>query len=417
LLIGEENLQRYNVAILGGGPAGAAVALSLQKHTPSLAVAIIESSDYGQQRIGETLPPTVQPLLAQLGVWESFLAEDHLPAYGTWSAWGTDELESNEFIYGKFGRGWHLDRRRFDAMLAREAATRGVELLTNSCPANFSLPEACAKDAPRQTEVCRTFSEQSHKRRWRLTIRNNDNERFPIEADFVVDATGKRASFATRQGARKILFDQLLGAFVFLKCDATTADSCTLVEAAEDGWWYSALLPGSGIVAAWMSDADIVGKHRLKDASRWFEQMQRTVHTKHRLLPAEPLNKPELHAAYSHRLDRMAGDRWLAVGDAAMAFDPLSSQGIFKALRSGILASYAICDFFKGDLSGLEKYQSIAAREFDGYLKTRAEFYGQEQRWPDSPFWQRRHEQVVFQEERKHGDQNLQHRHSDLSQL
>ncbi|MEP7339738.1 MAG: tryptophan 7-halogenase [Acidobacteriota bacterium] len=378
MLTGEDNLRRYDVAILGGGPAGAAVALSLRKHAPSLAVAIFESSNYDEPRIGETLPPTVQPLLAQLGVWESFLAENHLPAYGTQSAWGGDELESNEFIYGKFGRGWHLDRRRFDAMLAREAEMRGVDLFTASTVAKPQKP---------------------HDGRWRLTVRSKDNQSFSVAANFVVDATGKRASFATRQGAQKILFDQLLGAFVFLKCGATTADSCTLVEAAEDGWWYSALLPGSGIVAAWMSDADIVRRHRLKDANRWFEQMQKTVHTKHRLLPAEPLNKPELHAAYSHRLDRVTGDRWLAVGDAAMAFDPLSSQGVFKALRSGILASYAICDFFKGDSSGLEKYQSLAAREFDGYLKTRAEFYGQERRWPDSPFWQRRHEQVVLQKE------------------
>ena len=401
LLTGEENLRRYDVAILGGGPAGAAVALSLRKHVPSLAVVIIESSNYDKPRIGETLPPTVQPLLAQLGIWENFLAEDHLPAYGTWSAWGGDELESNEFIYGKYGRGWHLDRRRFDAMLAHEAATRGVDLLTASTV---------------------TKSQKSRYGRWHLTVRGNANESLSVEADFVVDATGKRASFATRQGARKILFDQLLGAFVFLKCgDATMTDSCTLVEAAEDGWWYSALLPGSGIVAAWMSDADIVRKHRLKDASRWFEQMQRTVHTKHRLLPAEPLNKPTLHAAYSHRLDRVSGDRWLAVGDAAMAFDPLSSQGVFKALRSGILASYAICDFFKGNLSGLEKYQSLAAREFDGYLKTRAEFYSQEQRWPDSPFWQRRHGRVVVpeasEEKRDYGNQNFQYRHSHLSQL
>jgi flavin-dependent dehydrogenase len=87
----------------------------------------------------------------------------------------------------------------------------------------------------------------------------------------------------------------------------------------------------------------------------------------------------------------VTGDAWLAVGDAATTFDPLSSQGILKSLRSGVLASYAVTDYFKGTTKGLEKYEALAAREFKDYLASRAEFYGQERRWPDSPFWRRRH--------------------------
>lgn len=355
----------YDIAILGGGPAGSAVALTLRKHAPQLSVVIIEQSAFDRPRIGETLPPTVQPLLKQLGVWESFLAESHLPAYGTCSAWGSQQLESNEFLYGQHGRGWHLDRKRFDAMLAREAQTRGAELLTSSIV---------------------THSERLDDE-WRLTIRQTDNTD-QITAKFVVDASGKTAAFATRHGARKQLFDQLLGAFVFFKHD--TADSYTMVEACEDGWWYTALLPEAGMVAAWMSDADFTKQHRLKEPARWFDQLQKTTYTKLRLLPAEPLNAPTLYAASSHRLDRFTGDGWLAVGDAATSFDPLSSQGVLKALRTGILAAFAIGDFFKGNLFGLEKYEQIVAREFEAYLKTRAEVYGQERRWPNSPFWQRR---------------------------
>jgi flavin-dependent dehydrogenase len=48
--------------------------------------------------------------------------------------------------------------------------------------------------------------------------------------------------------------------------------------------------------------------------------------------------------AQSGHLAPVAGDDWLTVGDAAAGFDPLSSQGIAKALRSGIFASYAIGD-------------------------------------------------------------------------
>lgn len=129
------------MVILGGGPAGAATALSLRQHAPSLSLALIERSNYNEIRIGESLPPTVQPLLEQLGAWHAFLNEGHIPAYGICAAWGSDELFENEFIYHPAGRGWHLDRKRFDAMLAGEGASRGA------IPArDLRLPDRPAKD-------------------------------------------------------------------------------------------------------------------------------------------------------------------------------------------------------------------------------------------------------------------------------
>lgn len=360
-------LERYDIVILGGGPAGTAVALSLNTATPQLTVAMIESSAYDQLRVGETLPPTVQPLLTQLGVWTEFLAEEHLPAYGSCAAWGSDHLESHEFIYGKYGRGWHLDRRRFDHMLAREAARRGSHLFINASIVNA----------------------QKTSTGWRLALRQG-SARSTLDATFVIDATGRRATFATRHGARKRRVDHLLGAYVFLRCPETD-DSYTMVEAAADGWWYSALVPGGGMVAAWMSDADLMKQQQAKHPAHWFAQLQKSRHTRRRVSSAEPLTQPVLQVACSQRLEQATGDHWLAVGDAATTCDPLSSQGVFKALRTGILASYAIRDFFTGDQSGLDKYRLIIERDFAEYLTTRAEFYGQERRWSAAPFWQRRH--------------------------
>ncbi|MBL8187903.1 MAG: tryptophan 7-halogenase, partial [Acidobacteria bacterium] len=284
-------LFHYDIAILGGGPAGSAVALSLRKQAPELSIIIIESSAYDRQRIGETLPPTVQPLLKQLGVWETFLAEAHLPAYGTCAAWGSEQLENNEFLYSQHGRGWHLDRKRFDAMLAREAERRGVALLTSSTLKHSD------KLGDEWLLTVRSVSSPTVREGFGFTVKaladaraTDTNKELSISAKFVVDATGKTAAFATRHGARKQLFDQLLGAFVFFNCDA--ADTFTMVEACEDGWWYSALLPEAGMVAAWMSDADVIKQRSVKDPACWFEQLQKTTHTKRRLLPAEPLDVP-----------------------------------------------------------------------------------------------------------------------------
>lgn len=368
---------RYDVVILGGGPAGTATALSLRKHDPSLSLALIEQSNYSKIRIGETLPPIVQPLLEQLGVWDSFLDEGHIPAYGTCSAWGSDKLLENEFIYHPLGRGWHLDRKRFDALLAREAASRGVSLYTDS---KF------------------TASRQTDKRRWHLTVQTEDGNEISIEATFVVDATGRRAAFASQQSVRKVFQDKLLGVFVFFSQSgsAPLTDTYTLVEACEEGWWYSALVPGEKIAVACMSDTDIIRKHGLNSSAGWFELMNRTRHIKARVQQAQPLTELTIHAASSHRLERITGEGWLAVGDAATTFDPLSSQGVFNGLRSGIMASYAISDCFKGTEAGQEKYEAILAKEFEEYLRTRADYYGQERRWENSPFWRRRYDLITL---------------------
>ena len=80
------------------------------------------------------------------------------------------------------------------------------------------------------------------------------------------------------------------------------------------------------------------------------------------------------------------------MGDAASTFDPLSSQGILKALRSGIFAAYAAGDLLaKGDEAGMRRYPVFVEREFASFLRARARYYADEARWPEREFWRRRH--------------------------
>src|ERR1041385_6017780 len=105
-----------------------------------------------------------------------------------------------------------------------------------------------------------------------------------------------------------------------------------------------------------MSDSDIIKSRRLISFSGWLELLGMTRHTQARVRNAQPIGAPVTYPASSQRLAQVAGNGWLVVGDAATIFHPLSSVGIMKGLRSGVLASYAIGDFFKGNTSGLEKY-------------------------------------------------------------
>src|SRR5437867_11469256 len=98
-----------DVAVIGGGPAGAAAALTLRRYT-GLRVVMIERSHYEKVRIGETVSPALQPLLDYLGVWDAFQEQGHAAAHGTAAAWGSSALEWHSFLVNGLGEGWHLDR-------------------------------------------------------------------------------------------------------------------------------------------------------------------------------------------------------------------------------------------------------------------------------------------------------------------
>jgi flavin-dependent dehydrogenase len=116
-------------------------------------------------------------------------------------------------------------------------------------------------------------------------------------------------------------------------------------------------------------------------------------------------------AAASQRLDRFAGDDWLAVGDAASTFDPLSSQGISKALRAGMTASLAICRRLSGDTNAPITYEARMHAEYEHYLGRRTEYYALEQRWPQAPFWRCRQAAIDTQLRRRANAIHVENQH------
>lgn len=349
------------VAIIGGGPAGAVAALELAKAGKS--VLVIERDVSEVWKIGEGLPPAAKPILQRLEVWEQFLADKHLASYGNCSAWGSRELVDHSFVFNPHGCGWHLDRRRFDKMLLDAAIEAGA-----------SLVSAIAVDC-RQTNSG-----------WVLDLKEHP----PILADFVIDASGRGSWFARRQEAKRINQDNLVGLAVLLKTEKETdQDSLTMVEAVAEGWWYGALLPCKKLVAVFLSDADLESTRAARTVEGWKILLDQTLYLRERVERHgyQIETEPKIVSANSSHLDLPAGETWLAAGDAAAAFDPLSSQGIIAAMESGIVAAEAILN---GKPEALKSYAQRLEQGFTAYLANKDYYYAQERRWPGSTFWLRR---------------------------
>lgn len=360
--------RQVDVVILGGGPAGTATALALAQC--GHAVSVMERAYYESRVIGETLPPAISTPLRELGVWEQFLLQGHLESPGTAMAWGRDELYHNDYIFNPCGPGWHVDRTLFDALLAGAAQAAGAELLTGT------QPVSCAGDSPSAWRV------EGFGGRGRLVRR----------ANFLVDATGRHASPARMLQGNRIVHDQLVGLVDLIpaRLAAHCPDRRTLVEAIEAGWWYTSPLPDGRRIAALMTDGDLIPRGRRARISFWVEHLMRARHTRACVACAPFGAAPQVVSASSSHAAAPVGLNWLAVGDAAASFDPLSQQGVIWALESGLEASRAINARYQGDRLALERYARWVEHEFSTYLEDRDEYYGRERRWPESAFWRRR---------------------------
>lgn len=361
---------RVDVAVIGGGPAGTAAALTL-RHYSNLRVALLERGDYSRPRIGETVGPGLQSLLAYLGLWEKFVAAGHRPAQGTAAAWGSDEIFRQEFFFTGRGEGWHLDRRRFDRMLADGVHETGGTILLNTAFRSI----ACG---PRGD--------------WEITGQRDNGQRVEIKARFVIDATGRATLVCRHLGARPKIVDRLVGITAFIDLPKSMGEETfALVETCRDGWWYSARLPRQGMAVAFMSDPEVVRKLKAHQACGWEALLASTRYTRARVAGASSPENLFSRPAGSQWLRPAGGPGWLAVGDAAAAFDPLSSMGIGQALTTGMHAARAAHGALEGDAELAKDYVRAVAQNFERFLQIRRNYYRVEQRWNGEPFWRRRH--------------------------
>jgi 2-polyprenyl-6-methoxyphenol hydroxylase-like FAD-dependent oxidoreductase len=143
-------------------------------------------------------------------------------------------------------------------------------------------------------------------------------------------------------------------------------------------------------VAVYMTDSDLLPAGRAAITKFWLRRFVGSEHVKRRI--GYLANPPDVRVAPASTqcLDTHAGNRWLAVGDASMAFDPLAAVGMEKAFEDGCLAADHVSSILRGQPWTPDDYTNIQNRAFAEYLDERHHYYSLEQRWNNSKFWTRR---------------------------
>ena len=149
-----------------------------------------------------------------------------------------------------------------------------------------------------------------------------------------------------------------------------------------------------------MTDADLLASDGCNVSEYWRRQLSeaRLTHARMGHQQSEPTQLKVVPACSLIRRP-VYGPDWLAAGDSCMAFDPLSGHGVYNALKGGILAAEAITARFEGKSESFVEYARWVDSQFLGYLQTRRVIYSKEQRWPQSTFWHRRHDEQFYKPE------------------
>jgi flavin-dependent dehydrogenase len=371
-----------DVLIVGAGPAGSCAALNL---APFSRVLLIDRQADPVPRAGESLPPAANKLLADMALLEDFKHQGHLPCFGNQSRWGSDQVTDSDFLRDPMGHGWHLDRRVFERWLRRKAEQRGAALWA---PCRLGAIEVSGDDR----SALGAYP-------WVVRVEGlNGCATRSVRAKVLIDAGGRTPGVAKRLGAERMSSDTLCCAWstgapaVSTQNAGAPGAGASYIEADEHGWWYTAPLPNGKRIIAFHADAEPLPWMR-NQQSLLATAATRPALAAHLVngawIEQNVLSEFGLTAANTAVTQPCMGPAWLCVGDAALSFDPLSSQGIFNALYTGLAAAEAVERHLRLGTDFVEYADQIGSIE-QAYRARLAQSYGAERRFESSSFWANR---------------------------
>ncbi len=349
------NTAMYDVAIIGGGPAGSIAAALLAR--AGRRVIVFEREKFPRFHIGESLLPFSMKAFTRLGLHEKFLRAGFMKKFGGEIVGACSETGTK--FYFKDGyrsqtdHAYQVTRGDFDKVLLDHAAECGAEV-------------------HEQTSVDQVeFSKEDVE----LGVRSNGSSH-SIRARYVIDASG-RTSVLGRQFKIKKTYDHLQKLSIFAHYDGVWRaegidGTLTVLIRAIDRWFWLIPIAADRTSVGVVLDSETFRKSKLS-AGEFLDQAlaQQPIIAK-RMTNARRASEVYVEADFSYRSARLHGARWLLAGDAAGFIDPIFSSGVFLAVFSGELAADALNEVLDHSHKAkrlFPRYERAVNRAMDIYLR------------------------------------------------
>lgn len=344
------------VCVVGGGPAGAALATGLAQLGHD--VAIVERHRFPRPHVGESLSPGIWPLLDALGVRDRVESAGFTSTATARVRWRDDREERI-----RAPAGLTVDRGRFDEILLRRAREAGARVLA---PARALRPVRGGD-------------------RWELALGDR-----VLRARFLADATGRRRLLG---GSCVRTAPRTLALHAIWHGGPPPDGSQTRIDVLPEGWLWGARLPDGAFRAMAFVDPRTLRVDG-RDGGRLYR----------RLLASSPLfaevaadaslaGRVRACDATSYAAPAPIDETCVKVGEAAFAIDPLSSSGVQAAIQSALAAVAAVHSILapNGDMAAAIAYYAARQRyAVDRHAATAASLYAEQRPHEEAPFWRRR---------------------------
>ena len=341
-----------HIVIAGAGPAGAACALGLRAMGFEVTVISLPRGFVAREAISER----VLQGLHNAGLRH---ARDTVntpsPRLANWN--GIPSQANTERL---------VQRELFDRALLTDLEDAGVDL----------LPGRISKTT--EGKVAANITVQGT---------DSDGRSFSLEGQFFVDARGRSAPGDRQARMRGPETVSLLQAWQGEACDAGSS-----AVSFREGWaWMARFADGSRYTQLTLAAEGIPPKAQLPDF--FFPLLQDIEQAAPYCRDATPTGDIAARSSTAILQCDPTGERSMRIGDAALAVDPLSGNGIFQSLSTGLIAPRVINTILKQPRDAelaRQFYRERVSHAFMRFARMGRDFYQQERRWEQEPFWQQR---------------------------
>ena len=316
---------KYDAIVIGGGPSGSTVAARLVQRQRR--VLLLEKERFPRFHIGESLLPCSMPLFEELGVMPALREHGFLPKYAaefvTADGSVTRRYAFADGLIPGAPSAFEVDRSEFDHVLLKNAARLGAEVREATAVTRFEITHEGVE----------------------VTTRDDAGAETQASAQVLIDATGQTSLMAGKLGMREMdlglknfaVFSHFEGAW---RHEGLREGDITVVLV-PGGWWWVIPLADGRTSLGQVGPASML-RGRKPDETYFHEQIAATPYLAKRLANAKRVAPVRTISDYSYVSRKLAGDRFVLVGDAGAFIDPVFSTGVYLGMVGAFRAAEAV---------------------------------------------------------------------------
>jgi len=357
----------YDVAIIGGGPAGSIAGALLAR--AGRRVVVLERDKFPRFHIGESLLPFSMQAFTRLGLHEKFARAGFMEKFGG-EMYGACSEEGVKFYFedgfrSQTDRSYQVTRADFDKLLLDHAAESGAEVREETSVDDVTFSEE---------EVTLTLSSKGELA-----------PRVQIRARYLIDASGRNSILSARFKLKKN-YEHLQKISIFAHYDGMERaegrdGTLTRMVRASDRWFWVIPLSATRTSVGVVLDGAVFKESRLSPEEFLEEALAEQPLLAQRMRQPERVTPVRTAADFSYRSTRLTGDRWMLAGDAAGFIDPVFSSGVFLAVLAGEQAAdilHEVLDHPKRARKLFPRYTRNINKAMDVYLRFVDAWYSKE---------------------------------------